>query len=31
MNEYLRIGAAILAGIAVFAIIFKRTGGDCVP
>ena len=31
MNEYLRVGAAILAGIAAFAIIYKRSNGDCVP
>ena len=31
MNEYLRIGAAVLTGIAAFTIIYKRSNGDCVP
>jgi hypothetical protein len=31
MKELLAIGAAILAGITVFAVIIKRSGGDCLP
>jgi hypothetical protein len=31
MNEYLRIGVAVLAGIAAFAIIYKQTNGNCIP
>ena len=31
MNEYLRIGAAVLVGIAACVIIYKRSNGDCVP
>ena len=31
MNEYLRIGAAVLIGIVAFTIIYKRSNGDCVP
>lgn len=31
MHELLMIGAAILAGIVAFAILFKRSGGDCIP
>jgi len=31
MKELLLIGVAILAGIATFAVIIKRSGGDCLP
>ena len=31
MKEFILIGVAILAGIATFAVLFKRTGGDCLP
>jgi hypothetical protein len=31
MREVLMIGAAILAGIATFVVIVKRSGGDCLP
>lgn len=31
MHELLMIGAAILAGIAAFAVMFRRSGGDCLP
>lgn len=31
MKELLLIGVAILAGIATFAVIVKRSGGDCLP
>jgi hypothetical protein len=31
MKELFVIGAAILAGISVFAVIVKRSGGDCLP
>jgi hypothetical protein len=31
MKELLLIGVAILAGIATFTVITKRSGGDCIP
>ena len=31
MKELLAIGVAILAGIATFGVIFRRSGGDCLP
>ena len=31
MTEYILIGVAIAAAIATFAVLFKRTGGDCLP
>ncbi len=31
MKELLAIGVAILAGIVTFAVIIKRSGGDCLP
>jgi len=31
MKELLLIGVAILAGITTFAVIIKRSGGDCLP
>lgn len=31
MKELLLIGVAILAGVATFIMIMKRSGGDCLP
>jgi hypothetical protein len=31
MKELILIGAAILAGIAAFALMIRRSGGDCLP
>ncbi len=31
MEELYMIGLAILAGIATFAVILRRSGGECVP
>jgi hypothetical protein len=31
MQELIMIGVAILAGIATFAVMVKRSGGDCLP
>jgi nitrogen fixation-related uncharacterized protein len=31
MRELLMIGAAILAGIVAFGLIYWRSGGDCIP
>ncbi len=31
MNELLMIGIAIVAAIMTFAIIIRRTGGECMP
>ncbi|GEM_PF-1903163 len=31
MKELLMVVAAILTGVAVFAVIVRRSGGDCLP
>jgi hypothetical protein len=31
MKELLIIGAAVLAAIAAFAVMIRRTGGECMP
>lgn len=31
MRELILIGVALLTGVVTFAVIFKRTGGDCIP
>lgn len=31
MKQFILIGVAVVASIATFAVLFKRTGGDCLP
>ena len=31
MKQFILIGVAVAVGIATFAVLFKRTGGDCLP